>query len=144
MPSLLKKRVINASFDTLLGQLKDALDKEGFIVYGVTDLHKGFADRLNIHFRKYVILTVAHLHLYYQMLSISAVEGMVVPCSVTLVERYPGVVEIIPVNFTALIAKESGDSLHNLAEEVSHRLDLVIHSMEREAIHIPDLVTSWD
>lgn len=144
MISHFRKTSIKISFDTLVDQMKSALDREGFVVSGETDFQQQFQDRLNIHFRKHVILTVYIPVLIFDMLSIAPFDGMILPCSVTMTERYPGEVEIIPVNPTALLVMVTqDDSLQNLAEQMSRRLDLVIHSLERESTNTPDIVTSW-
>lgn len=139
-----RKTTIKTSFDTLVDQMKDILMKEGFVIAGVTDYQQQFRDRMNIHFRKHVILTVYIPMLAYEMLSIAPFEGMVLPCNITMAERYPGEVEIVPVNPTALLVMGIQDaSLQNLAEQVSRKLELVIHSLERQSNNMPDIVTSW-
>ena len=139
-----RKTTIKISFDTLVDQLKNILVREGFVITGVTDYQQQFMDRMNIHFRKHVILTVDIPLLAYEMLSIAPFEGMVLPCNITMAERYPGEVEIVPVNPTALLVMGIQDaSLQNLAEQFSQKLERVIRSLERESNNMPDMVTSW-
>lgn len=139
------KTTIRISFDTLMEELAVALRKEGFVVSGTTDFQKEFMDGMSMHFKKYRVLAVNLPLLSFQMLSIAASEGIVLPCSVTVVEHYPGEVEIILANPTLMIAMMTQDaSLLNLAEQVGHRLGLVIRSLERKPVTNPDLVTSWD
>jgi uncharacterized protein (DUF302 family) len=144
MVSYLKKTIVRASFDSLVNQLKVELDKEGFEISGMTDFRQVFMDKLNLHFKKYKVLAV-HVPLLYQtMIQLAPMEGMVLPCNITIVELYPGKIAVIPVNPVELVADGIQDApLRNLAEEVSRRLDLAIHGVEGESTGTPDLVTSW-
>ncbi len=144
MTHVFKKTIIKSSLESLIVQLKEVLAKEGFTITGVTDFQKEFQDRLGTHFKKYKILSVHVPYLSQQMLSFEPLEGVVLPCSITVIEINPGEVEIIPVNATELIARDmQGASLQNLAEEVSRRLERAIHNLEREPTGTPDLFTSW-
>lgn len=145
MINLFKKTTIRISIEALLVQLRTELLKEGFIVSCMTDFQQEFMDRLNGHFKKYIIASVHIPFLSQQMLSFTSAQGVVLPCSITMIEAYPGEVEVIPVNTTELIAREMHEApLQNLAEEVSRRLDLVIHALERGPTSAPELFTSWD
>jgi uncharacterized protein (DUF302 family) len=144
MINLFKKTIIRISFEALLIQLRTELDKEGFVISGITDFQKEIQDRLNGHFKKYQILSVHIPYLSQQMLSLSPTEGVVLPCYITVIELQPGVVEVIPVNTSEVIAREMHEaSLQNLAEEVSRRLDRVVHMVEHGPTKTPDLFTSW-
>jgi len=77
-------------------------------------------------------------------LSFEPLEGIVPPCNITLLELHPGEIQIVPVNPTQLIARNIQNySLQNIAEEVSRRLEIAIHTLEREPAGTPDLFTSW-
>lgn len=136
---------IRISLETLLAELTGLLEREGFIVSAVTDMQKDFLEKLNVHYGKYKILTIHHPHFSRQMLSIAPVGGLVLPCSITLMETYPGDVEVFVFNPTTFLAKEMQNvSLLGKADEVSRKLDGVIHQLERVSGSIPDLITSWD
>jgi len=144
MANLSKRTVIKISFDTLVDELRAALSDAGFIISGEADFQKDLLEKLNAHHGKHKILTVHNPRLTLQMLSIEYIMPEVLPCSIVVLEHYPGEVEIISFNPTALLAKGAYDvSLRNKAEEASHQLDSVIHSLERKSASIPDLVTSW-
>jgi uncharacterized protein (DUF302 family) len=136
--------VISISFDTLVEELKGALEIEGFIISGETDFQKDLIERVNVHYKKHKVLTVHYPALTFQMLSASTLEVWVLPCTVTILEHYPGKVEVACFNPTAVLAKESGDvSLQNIAADVGHRLDALLHSLEQEPNGTHDMVTSW-
>jgi uncharacterized protein (DUF302 family) len=144
MMSYLKKTIIRTSFDSLVNQLKVELDKEGFEISGATDFQQVFMDKLNLHFKNYKVLAV-HIPLLYQtMMQLAPVEGMVLPCNITIIELYPGKIAVIPVNPVELLADGMQNaSLRNVAEAVSRRLDIAIQGLKEGSTNIPDLVTSW-
>jgi len=144
MISLFNKTFVRISFEALMAQLKDELKKEGFVVSGILDFQQDLQDNLGGYVKKYNILNVHMPYLSQQMLTFALYDGVVLPCSITVIEIRPGEVEIIPANPTALIARNLSDaSLQNLAEEVTRRMDLVIQSLERSPMNMPDLSTSW-
>lgn len=144
MINLFKKTTVRISMEALLVHLRTELAKEGFIVSCTTDFQHEFMDRLNGHFKKYIIASVHIPYLSQQMLSFTSAQGIVLPCTISMIEAYPGEVEVIPVNSTELIAREMHDaSLQNIAEEVTRRLELVIHALERGPTSTPELFTSW-
>ena len=144
MMSLFNKTFVRISFEDLIIQLKEALEKEGFVVTGILDFQQDLQENLGGHVKKYKILNVHMPYLSQQMLTFALHDGVVLPCSITVIEVHPGEVEIIPANPTALIARNLSDaSLQNLAEEVTRRMDVVIQSLERSPMNTPDLYTSW-
>ena len=144
MVNIFSKTFVRISFESLMTELKGALVKEGFVISGILDFQQDLQDNLGGHVKKYQILSVHIPYLSQQMLTFAVHEGVVLPCSITVIETRPGEVEIIPANPTALIARNVRDaSLQNLAEEVTRRMDRVIQSMERSPVNTPDLSTSW-
>ena len=140
----MNKIVVRASFDTVIEQLKTELEKTGFQLSGVTDFQQAFSDKLNIHFKKHKIFAVYIPHLYQEMLMFECSEGIVVPCNVTLIERYPGEVVIIVFNPTESIVRDiQNPTMENIAHEVSRRLEFLVQSLERESNTNFNLVTSW-
>ena len=128
-----------------MAQLITAFTNEGFTLSGITDFQQEFEAKLGIHFKKYKILWVHVPYLSEQMLSFEPLEGVVLPCNITLLELHPGEIEIVPVNPTELIARNTQNaSLQNMAEEVSRRLEIAIHTLERQPTGTPELFTSWE
>lgn len=138
------KTTVKGSFETLVTQLKIALDKEGFAVCGVADFQRAFSVEPTLQFKKYQILSVYIPHLFHEMVMLAPFEGMVVPCNISVIESYPGSIELIPVNPIEIIVRGiQSPSVQNLAEEVSRRMDIVLRALEHESTNTPDMVTSW-
>lgn len=143
MDNQFKKTMIRMSFEAAIVQLKAALLNEGFDIGGVTIFHHA-NDSYGRTVGKYQIFHVYDASLYNDMFRISPVEGIILPCAVSVIETYPGEVTIIPYNATESILRDIQNlSLQNLAAEVTRRLGLVIRGLEKRQAEDPDLVTSW-
>lgn len=130
--------VIRMSFESVLDQLRTELVKEGFEISGITDFQKlRSAGRYNI-------LSVYHSFLYKEMLTIAPKEGTVLPCLISVVEIYPGESMLVPFNAAEVACEGSQNSLlQALATEVTKRVEVAIHALEKKQTGDPDLVTSW-
>jgi uncharacterized protein (DUF302 family) len=132
------------AFETVLDQLRNELYKEGFEVGGITDFQNPNNPKEGVTLGKFVVLAVYDPYLYKEMMKLSPFEGIVLPCSISMIELYPGEIAIVPYNPTEQILQGiENPSLLNLATEVSKRMGLAIHALEKEQTGNPDLVTSW-
>ncbi len=145
MESYFRKTIMRICFETVVDELISRLQKEGLVLCGVTDYHGQFESKLQIRFRKYKVLAIESLEHAQAMVSLSSVEGIVLPCNITVAEMYPGHIAVIRVNPTAIIARElRNDLLQNVSAEVTRKIDLLIESLGHQATTTPDLVTSWE
>ena len=135
--------VIRMSFESVLDQLKNELSKEGFVISGVTDFQK-------LHLPtgsstgQYNVLTVYHTLLHNEMLTIGPAEGMILPCLISVAETRPGETMLALFNVTETVCASSQNSLlQAVATEVTRRMEVAIHALEKKDAGDPDLVTSW-
>ena len=137
------KTVGRLPFESVLELLKRELCNDGFEVGGITDFqNSSFGSKVT--YGKYKILSTYHPFLYKEMMMVSPAEGAVLPCTISIVELYPGETAVIHFNPTENIAREmSLLSLENLAHEVGKRVDNVIHFLVAVKTKDPDLITSW-
>lgn len=143
MVNHVKKMVVRLPFETVLDQLKTELHNDGFEIGGITDFHNA-ASRFPVTHVKHKVLAIYHGFLHKEMLLLAPFAGLVLPCSVSVIEWYPGETAIVPYNATEHIAREmSLHSLENIAREVSRRLDDVIQTLENAQSKDRDFVTSW-
>lgn len=97
------------SFEAVLDELKNELYKADFDIGAITVYYKA----KNISGRvidKYHILHVYDHFLYNEMMKIALFEGIIMPCTITVLEKYPGQVAIVPYNATEMIVKEISKS----------------------------------
>jgi uncharacterized protein (DUF302 family) len=135
--------VIWMSFESVLDQLKDELFKEGFVISGITDFQKLHLPN-GTSTKQYNVLTVYHGLLHKEMLTIGPIEGMILPCLISVVETRPGETMLALFNVTETVCASSQNSLlRALATEVTRRMEMAIHALEKKETGDPDLVTSW-
>jgi hypothetical protein len=78
------------------------------------------------------------------MLTIAPREGTILPCLISVVEIYPGETMLVPFNVTEVACADNQNSLlQPLATEVTRRVEMAIHALEKKQAGDPDLVTSW-
>lgn len=145
MNTFIEKTFIRVPFETLASSLIQALHKDGFCHVEIPDYENNTNDQVLNHVNKKMIFCVYNSLLYKEMVVISPVDGIVLPCYVSVIETYPGETAVIPFNPTQLIAKDMQNApLRNLADEVSRRLNKVIGNLKALFDRDPDLVTSWE
>lgn len=132
------------SFEGLMDKLIEALHREGFVLSCVSDFQETPFEPNGITAGKYKVLSVYIPSLYKQMVLTVPQEGIVIPCSISVIETYPGQIAIVPFNATELATMNLSNSLLlGFVLEVTKRLDHVISTLEQEKANSPDLVTSW-
>jgi uncharacterized protein (DUF302 family) len=138
-----KKIVVHASFKTLIGQLIVELEKCGFNVFGPMRIQKELQNVAGTQLR-YEVIFVELPRLSSKMIAAAPHEGAILPVCVSLMELYPGEIEVAIANPTELLASANNNlQLFSLAREVSQVLEQVIQKFESDPNWTPDLVTSW-
>src|SRR6476469_10735250 len=81
-------------FDETVNKLKDVLKEEGFGIITSIDLKETFHNKLNLQFRKYLILRDCNPQLAYDALLEEDKIGVFLPCNVVIQEHDDGDVEV--------------------------------------------------
>src|SRR4030066_644655 len=84
--------VLNVPFDEAIERATAALKVEGFGVLTRIDVHSTFKEKINVDFRKYVILGACNPPLAHRALSANLDVGLLLPCNVTVYEEDGGAV----------------------------------------------------
>lgn len=138
------KKVIRQPFDLVVDSLGTELNKAGFIVSGITDFQEDFKNKLKVDFKKFKIFTTYVPSFYYTVLNNASVYSMIAPCHINVVEVYPGIVEVIPINSMELLRISLKNDLYlHYEEEVERLFSKVLNALEGGSGNYPDLNTSW-
>ena len=81
---------IQTTFDDAVTRVTEGLRKEGFGVLSVIDVTAPLKKKLNVDFRKYVILGACNPDFAYEALQAEDKIGTLLPCNV-IVQEVPGV-----------------------------------------------------
>ena len=124
MPTL--KRRVEASVDTVLARMPEALAAEGFGVLTEIDVKQTMKKKLDVDFRSYRILGACNPKLAKRALDTDLDVGVLLPCNVTVYEADDGTSVISAVDPEAAIGAFGDGPLRELAREVRERLDRVL------------------
>ncbi len=107
---------------------KQALQSEGFGVLTEIDVKATLKRKLDVDFRRYIILGVCNPPMAYKALSTELEIGLLLPCNVIVYEEGDGSVvsAIDPIEAMAVV---SNPKLKPVAEQVRAKLERVIDNL---------------
>jgi uncharacterized protein (DUF302 family) len=108
--------------------VSEALKEEGFGVLTEIDVKATLKEKLDIDFRKYVILGACNPHLAHEALSEDLDVGLLLPCNVIVFED-DGNVEVAVVEPRTLLGVIENPGLNKVAVEARERLQRVFRSL---------------
>ncbi|HEU5292441.1 MAG TPA: hypothetical protein VFU05_17460 [Cyclobacteriaceae bacterium] len=133
---------IRMSFEAVLDKLVTSLQREGFVISGITDFHE-FNSKSEIAHGKYKVLSVYLPALYKELMTLCPYDGAILPSYVSVIETYPGQISVVPYSPDGTIIEMQNGSFQSLRAEVAKRLNLAVSALEPKQVKDPDLVTSW-
>lgn len=117
------------SFDEAIEKVIIELKKEGFGVLTEIDVKETLKNKINVDFKKYIILGACNPHFAYKALQSEDKIGIFLPCNVIVEEHENGEVEVTAVDPTASMYTVENKALGDLASEVQQKLIKVIESL---------------
>ena len=115
-------RTIRASFEDAAARTREALQAEGFGVITEIDVQKTLKAKINVDFRRYLILGACNPEMAHQALEIEDKVGTMLPCNVVVQERSEGTVEIAAIDPVASMQAIENCALTEKAAEVGTKL----------------------
>jgi len=123
--------VLNTSYEDAVSRITDALKEEGFGVLTEIDVKATLKKKLDVDFRKYVILGACNPRYAYRTLQADLDVGLLLPCNVIVYEtddKKAYISVINPVSALEVIKKEE---LRKVAEEVTQKLKRVVDKVSK-------------
>jgi uncharacterized protein (DUF302 family) len=112
--------------DQAIELVTEELKKEGFGVLTRIDVKETLKQKIDVDFRKYVILGACNPHFAHQALQVEGKIGVFLPCNVVVEEHENGSVEVSAVDPVPMMSPVSNPKLEELAGEVRERIRRVI------------------
>jgi uncharacterized protein (DUF302 family) len=106
----------------------DALKREGFGILTQIDVKDTLKKKLDVDFRRYLILGACNPSLAYKALSIDAQIGLLLPCNVVVQEADGGAIVSI-ADPRAMFTVVDNPALAPIVDEAGQRLRRVIASL---------------
>ncbi len=122
-------KIIDVEFDKALVRANDALGEQGFGILTEIDVKDTLKKKLNVEFRKYVILGTCNPQFAYEALKKEDKIGVMLPCSVIVQDTGGGKVEVAAID--PVIAMQSVDkpALAQIAYKVRELLAAAIKAL---------------
>lgn len=116
------------TFEEAIQKVTDVLKKEGFGVLTTIDVKETLKNKLNVDFKKYMILGACNPPLAHQALQAEEELGLLLPCNVIVYEKEgKSVVSFFdPMVMTFII---DNPDMKPVAEEVKKKLEKVLEAV---------------
>ena len=124
-----EKKLERATFEETVQKVTDALQKEGFGVLTEIDIKNTLKKKLDVDFRRYLILGACNPHLARQALEAEEHIGLLLPCNIVVQEDPQGGVSVSIADPRAMFRLVESATLQPIAEEAERRLRRVAESL---------------
>ncbi len=122
-------KIIDSEFDQAIHLVTKSLKDEGFGVISEIDIQQKLKEKLDIDFRKYLILGACSPAKAFQALEQEDKIGTLLPCNVILQEIGKNKIEVAAVDPVVSMMAVGNDSLSGIANEIKDKLERVIESI---------------
>ena len=122
-------KTLSADFESVKNRVVEELSKEGFGVLSEIDMQNAFKEKLNVDFRKYLILGACNPHFAHKAVNAEDKIGTMLPCNVILQEVEDGVIEVAAINATASMQAVKNSEVSDIARQISEKLQKVITAL---------------
>jgi uncharacterized protein (DUF302 family) len=121
---------LNLPYDEAVQKTTEALKAEGFGVLTEIDVKATLKQKLNVDFRRYVILGACNPPLAHRALAANLDVGLLLPCNVTVYEEDAGTVVTAVDPIAMLDVLKDDQVVCDVAEEAKAKLQRVIQSLK--------------
>ena len=119
----------NRNFEEAVEEVKSRLAKEGFGIPAEINMTGIFKQKLDVDFKKYVILGACSPGHALKAVQSEKNIGTLLPCSVVVQEHENGEIEVAAVDPLASMIVVKNNVVQGIAMEVARKLDNVIEDL---------------
>ncbi len=119
-------KTLAAPFDETVARTRDALAAEGFGVITEIDVQKTLKTKLDVDFRRYLILGACNPALAYEALKLEANVGAMLPCNVVVQDAGDGHTEVSAIDPVASMQAIDNPGLKEKAGLVAGKLQAAL------------------
>lgn len=124
-----EKRLKNTSFDAAVIAVTEALKKEGFGILTQIDVKETLKKKLDVDFRRYLILGACNPPLAHKALTAEPQIGLLLPCNVVVQESPDGAVIVSAQAPKAMFEIVKNPQLGEVADDADARLRRVLAAL---------------
>jgi len=122
-------KTIKLSFDEAVAKVTDELKKEGFGILTDIDVKATLKKKLDVDFRKYMILGACNPPFAYQALQAEDRIGLMLPCNVIVQEKEDGAIEVSAIDPIASMQAVKNEKLAAVGAQVQAKLKKIIENL---------------
>ena len=126
--------VLNTSYEDAISKITDALKEEGFGVLTEIDVKATLKKKLNVDFRKYVILGACNPPFAHRTLQADLDVGLLLPCNVIVYETDDKKAYVSALNPVSALEVIKSEELRNIAKEISEKLKRVVNKVAKNQV----------
>ena len=120
---------LSTDFESAKEKVTAELEKEGFGILSEIDVQATLKKKLDVDFKKYLILGACNAPFAHKALNAENKVGTMLPCNVILQELDSGQIEVAAVNPTASMQAIENKELAKIASEIEGKLKKVIAAL---------------
>ena len=121
--------VLDTSYEDAVSKVTNTLKEEGFGVLTEIDVKSTLKKKLDVDFRKYVILGACNPPYAYRTLQTDLDVGLLLPCNVIVYETDDKKVYVSAINPVSALEVIKSEPLKKIAVEISEKLKKVIEKV---------------
>ena len=121
---------LDVPYETAVEQVTAALKSEGFGVLTTIDVKATMKQKLDVEFKRYVILGACNPPLAYRALTTEAEVGLLLPCNVIVYDAEEGGTVVSIVDPIVMLSAGLNPALNPVAEEAAARLRRVLAALD--------------
>ncbi|MBC8231613.1 DUF302 domain-containing protein [bacterium] len=122
-------KTIDVSYEAAVEKVTAALKEEGFGVLTTIDVKETLKKKLDVDFRKYVILGACNPPLAYKTLQAETEIGLLLPCNVIVYESDEGKSVVSAIDPLMMVSIIDNPALEEIAKEVSSKMRRAIENV---------------
>ncbi len=122
-------KIINATFEQAVQRLTESLNDEDFGIISEIDIQEKMKEKLQIDFRRYLILGVCNPSFAYQALSLENKIGTLLPCNVIIQEIFDKNIEIAATDPMVAVQAIGNERLLEIAQQVKNKLTKAVNNV---------------
>ena len=126
----LVKELPGVEYDDAVARATEVLADEGFGVLTEIDVKATLKKKLDVDFRRYLILGACNPHLAHQAMTGEPFIGVLLPCNVLVMEREGGGSIVAAFKPTAGFSLVDNPDVAPIAEEVEDRMRRVLDQLD--------------
>ena len=122
-------KTLCVSYEEAIALVTDALKAEGLGILTEIDVQAAFKKKLDLDFRRYIILGACHPQVAYQMIQTDDKAGVLYPCNVVVQEHNDGRVEVSAVDPLMMFLMIHSPRAKEIALEASQKMQAVMERL---------------